>query len=366
MSSLLPAMLLALFFSAFAVEMLRRKAPVFGLLDHPGGRKAHENATPVVGGLAVASALLLTWAVVPAHSPLVSCQVGFALLVVLGAVDDRMHLRAGSKFLFQAFVAGAVLVASGVSLQSLGEVVPGWALLLGWFAVPFSVFAAASVMNAFNMSDGVDGLAGSLALVALVSLSLIAVLSGNAVYAADIIIVAAAVVGFLLFNFRLPGGRPARVFMGDAGSLGLGFLIAFFALQLASSEQAAVPPAVLIWICAVPLFDGLSVILSRLVRRAGASLPGRDHLHHLLLRLGASPAQVAIFEAGAGFVLAILAIGSWQLQTPEWALVVAFATGFAAFHFVVTKLWAGLHQTAASIVDPPEYEVNHGVEHQRS
>ncbi len=335
-----------------SVGILTRIAPSLGLLDHPGGRKQHEISTPVVGGLAMAVGLFFAWFLVPGVRPPTAWIGGVFLFFVLGAIDDRAHLRAGPKFLFQAFISAAVVVGSEVSLQALGEVIPGWAPNLGWLAIPFSVFAIVSVMNAINMSDGVDGLAGSLCLVALVVLGGVASLTGNTHIIELVGVLGACLVAFLIFNLRGWSGRPARIFMGDAGSLGVGFLVAIIALKLCSlpPTQGGAPPAVVVWACFMPLADGLSVIAARLLRGQGATAPGRDHLHHLLLARGLTPGQVVAVEAGGGLGLAGLAILAWRVGAPEWLLVFGFVALLSLFYAGVAWQWARLRHTAVDAV----------------
>jgi len=103
-----------------------------------------------------------------------------------------------------------------------------------------------------------------------------------------------------------------------------------------------------IWVCFVPLSDGLSVILSRLSRRSGAMRPGRDHLHHLLLARGFAPIGVVAAEAGLAVAAALLGIFGWQAGLPDWVLVAAFAAAFLAFHILVSRAWLGL------ALGPPE------------
>jgi len=361
----LVAISLAFFSTVVTIGLLIKAAPALGLLDHPGGRKQHESSTPVVGGLGMFAGLAVSWLMVPEVRPSLTVLCGFVFFVVLGAIDDRVHLRAGPKFLFQGFVSAAVVVGSGVSLTSLGQVIPGWWVDLGWLAIPFSAFAIVSVINAINMSDGVDGLAGSLCLVAMVALGGAAWLAGSGQLTAFALVCCAGLIGFLIYNLRTSAGRPARVFMGDAGSLGLGFLVALLALKLASAERSVgVPPAVVIWVCFVPLADGLSVILTRLSRRSGAMRPGRDHLHHLLLSRGLSPGGVVAAEAGIGLTVALLAILGWQAGLPDWVLVAAFAAAFVVFHLMVSRAWleqASRASQSAAKVSPNPTAATEGV-----
>jgi UDP-GlcNAc:undecaprenyl-phosphate GlcNAc-1-phosphate transferase len=341
-----------------SIVFFRRFAVRLGLLDHPGGRKQHERATPVVGGLAMAVALFVTWALLPAVAPPLFWVGAFLLFVLLGAIDDRLHLGASPKFLFQAFVAALAVAGSGISLTGLGEVVPGWVVHLGWLALPFTVFAIVSVMNAVNMSDGVDGLAGTLMVVALLALALAAGLAGQLHLSLLALVPCTALVAFLLFNLRGPSGRPARIFMGDAGSLGMGFLVAAVAVKTASPEHGGVPPAVVMWVCFVPLADGLTVILTRLSRRSGATTPGRDHLHHLLLDRGFSPRQVVFAEAGGGLLLALAALAGWRLGLPDWVFVCAFAGLLLAFYKFVNRSWAELRSPERFDVLPSDIDVD--------
>ena len=299
----------------------------------------------------MALGLLASWNLSASSTAFVSWQMGFLAFVLLGAVDDRLHLRAGSKFLFQAFVAAAVIVASGLGLPSLGEVLPGWEPSLGWLAVPFSVLAISSVMNAVNMSDGVDGLAGSLMLVAFAGLSGASILVDRPDTAVLGLASVAVLLAFLVFNLRGLSGRPARLFMGDAGSLGMGFLLAALSLKVASPDTG-VPPVVVLWFCLVPLADGLSVIVSRLARRSGATEPGRDHFHHLLLARGLSPGGVVAVETGGAVMFALGAIVGWRAGLPEWVLASAFAGTLAVFHVSVARSWAAIRgETTGRRVD---------------
>jgi UDP-GlcNAc:undecaprenyl-phosphate GlcNAc-1-phosphate transferase len=181
----------------------------------------------------------------------------------------------------------------------------------------------------------------------------VAWLSGNAHVIELAAVLGACLMAFLIFNLRGWSGQPARIFMGDAGSLGLGFLIAIIALKLCSlpPAQGGAPPAVVIWACFVPLADGLSVIAARLLRGQGATAPGRDHLHHLLLARGMNPAQVVAIEAGGGLGLAVLAIAAWQLGAPEWLLVLGFVTLLALFYAGVSSQWSRLRRAHGQAVD---------------
>lgn len=362
----LSASSLAFVVAVLSCLVLRRLAPVLGLMDRPGGRKRHAAPTPLVGGLALVVGLAVVWLMVPGVRPHPAWVLALGALVVLGVLDDRHPLSASLKFYIQAFVATGVVVLSDLALPHLGDLAPGWDPALLWLAVPFSVFAVLSVINAINMVDGVDGLAGSLSLVATGTLAAAAFMVGAAPIGLGLLALACALIGFLVFNAPLPGGRSARVFMGDAGSMGVGLLIACYALELSHpAPSPAMPAVVALWACAVPLADGLSVILRRRARGAGATHPGRDHLHHWLLDRGLSTHRVLAVEVGASALIAALGLALWRLGVPEWAMVWIFAGALLSFHAWQKRCWGSVSRqgldaeasASSSLGDPPSLPV---------
>jgi len=324
------------------IWVFSRMAPALGLIDRPGGRKQHALPTPLVGGISIAFALALVWAFFPGARPHYAISCGFFVLALLGVVDDRKPVPSSLKFLIQAGVACGVVALGDFRLSSVGELLPGWSPQLFWLGFPLSVFAIVSVVNAFNMCDGVDGLAGSLKLVVSLSLAVAAVIVGDSKVALSLFVLSAALLAFLSFNAPWADQR-ARVFLGDAGSMGVALLIACFALVLTNAQRGAVvPPVVALWVCALPLWDGLSVLLRRRSRGVSMMQPGRDHLHHLLQEQGRGAGRVVAIEAGSCLALSVAAIVCWQLHVPDWILVWTFVVGFAIFHLWQNRSWLAL------------------------
>jgi UDP-GlcNAc:undecaprenyl-phosphate GlcNAc-1-phosphate transferase len=341
-----------------SIWALSRMAPALGLIDRPGGRKQHAMPTPLVGGIAIAFALTLVWAFFPDIRPRHALIYGFFLLVLLGVLDDRKPVPSRLKFLIQAGVAGFVVALGDLGLSSLGELLPGWEPHLLWMAFPLSVFALMSVVNAFNMCDGVDGLAGSLKLVGSLSLAVAAVIVGDLKVALSLFALSAALLGFLSFNAPWADQR-ARVFLGDAGSMGVALLIACFALVLTSPQEGTVvPPVVALWVCALPLWDGLSVLLRRRSRGVSMMQPGRDHLHHLLQARGWGAGGVVVIEAGSCLAFSVAAIVFWQLHVPDWVLVWMFVISFAIFHVWQKRSWLAMSSRAGARYQSPSSPVS--------
>ena len=202
--------LLALGITAAAIPMLARAAGGWGLLAHPGPRKVHEGAVPVVGGLAMGTAFLAAYAVTglaASLSPLLAAAV--AITLAGGVLDDRHELRSLPKFGFQIAAAALLALSGDAVLTHLGHLMSANPFTLGRWAIPLTVFTLVGVMNAINMADGLDGLAGGLAVAACLNFGIAASLAGHAPEFAAICIVVGAAVGFLYFNARSPWRAPA-------------------------------------------------------------------------------------------------------------------------------------------------------------
>lgn len=326
--------LLALGITAAAIPLLARAARGWGLLAHPGPRMNHEGSVPTVGGLAMGAAFLAAYAftgLAASLSPLLAAAV--AVTLIGGVLDDRHELRSVPKFGFQ-IAAAALLVATGDALLThLGYLMSPELFTLGRWAVPLTIFALVGVMNAMNMSDGLDGLAGALALAACVNFGLSASLAGHDAEFAVICIAAGAAVGFLYFNARMPWRRQAAVFMGDTGSLLLGLLLGWFAVRLAMSERPALAPITAVWILALPIGDTVTLLVRRTLRGRNPFHADRRHLHHILVALGLSSGQTTLLLFALGLALGLAAIAAEQLGVPQYTMFYLYMAGLIAYGF---------------------------------
>ncbi len=315
--------LVALLGSGLLCLLAIRLAPTLGFIDRPGSEahKQHVRTVPYGGGPAMAVALAGALAIALLLFPLPEgglrlpwvVLAGAAALVVLGVIDDARPLPARLKLACQALIC-----ASAVSLADLPiDFLRHWHPMLAWLAA-FAWLVV--VTNAYNLLDHADGLSGSVALIGCTALAGGAVLSGDAVAARMWLCLAAALGGFLLFN-----RPPARIYMGDAGSLAIGFLIGCGTLDTTfwPSAEGGSPLALLspLLICAIPLFDTAAVVVKRLRRGQPLMRGDRNHISHRLTRLGIGP------KASLGAVIAMqvaLASSSFQLRNAD--LIAAVVT----------------------------------------
>jgi UDP-GlcNAc:undecaprenyl-phosphate GlcNAc-1-phosphate transferase len=300
-----------------------------GFLDRPVGYKGHLRPTPYLGGAAVVAAFLLSACLfgraAASFLPIVACAL---VLWGLGTVDDRFGIGPIPRLAVEVATACA-LFAAGVGWS----VFPGEALNLA-----FTVVFVAGVVNAYNLMDNMDGATGTVALVSAAILGMLAAAHGNVALGAVSLALAGACAGFLPFNLA----SPSRIFLGDGGSVPIGFVVAatIMALPGGGLGWALIPLAVVL--VGLPALDTALVIVSRKRRGVGICTGGRDHLtHRLRARLG-TPRRVAMalatgqaFLCGAGAVLyefrdSIAMAGSLTLilvgvlvvallESPEWA-----------------------------------------------
>ena len=328
--SLLAQATLACLMSALMIVALRVPAARLRLIDHPEGRKRHGESVPVTGGLAILLAFFAAMAL-PARSADVHKDL-LVVMVALGTVglyDDSHGGSPRAKLVAQVAAALAMALWGNQLLRSFGDILAIGPIGLAAWSIPVTVFATVAVVNGINMLDGLDGLAGGLVAVMLAYFALFAWLLGDARALTLLAVLLGAVVGFLLFNAPHPWRGKLRTFMGDTGSLALGFVVAWFTLELSQHERA-VPPVVMLWVAGVVLFDLFTVTVRRALRGRSPLAGDRAHIHHLLLRRGLSPAAAAATLVGANAALGALGTAGWLIGIPEaWLFAGFVAVGLA-------------------------------------
>ena len=324
--SALQGMLLAGFTTWLLVWLLKPTAYRLNLLDRPRGRKAHEAPTPVTGGLAmtlgVAAGGLV--AIRTASPELTYLLLGMALLLAVGLLDDLRDLRWWVRILAQMVAALGLFYGGGVRVEQLGGVFGFPELTLGPLSLPLTVIATVGLINAINLVDGVDGLAGSLLLAALVMLAAAAVYAGNGELAGEVLILGGAVVGFLAWNFRVPGRSRAAAFMGNSGSALLGLAIAWVCFRLTQNPGHPVSPVLALWLLPVPVMDCLVLIVRRLREGRSPFSAGCDHIHHCMRDAGWGPMGICVVLGGFSLVCGLAAGQAMRLDIPNPLILVAW------------------------------------------
>jgi UDP-GlcNAc:undecaprenyl-phosphate GlcNAc-1-phosphate transferase len=319
-----PSLALPLLATVALTPLAARLAWRYGLLDRPGENKHHQQVTPYLGGLAAAVGLLTIGTVAAgAEGELVTVLLGGLALSFLGLVDDRQTVRMASKLLLE--------VAAGVALWLVG-------IRAGLFGVPaldlaLTVVWVVGIINAINLLDNMDGLAAGVTAISALTFFVISAQAGHFLVGSFALAVAGAALGFLFHNFP-----PAKIFLGDSGTLLFGFLLAALGLKLdLVGENGFVRSAIPILALGVPIFDMIVVVIARTRERRPIYVGGLDHTSHRLAGRGLSARSVALLHYAVQIALSALAIALLSV-TWEAALWIVIATSVAA----LTGLWAVL------------------------
>jgi UDP-GlcNAc:undecaprenyl-phosphate GlcNAc-1-phosphate transferase len=298
-------LLTALTGTLLATPVMRRLAMRMGVVDQPDVRKIHLRPIPLLGGVAIYLGFILALVFFGGRyyvREIVAILIGASLISLMGIWDDRWGLRPLVKLVGQ-LAAAAILIVAGISVQVFPWAWLNWAVTVVWVA---------GITNALNLLDNMDGLSGGVAAVAAGFFLLLAASSGQYLVSALAAALLGACLGFLRYNFNL-----ASIFMGDAGSLFLGFTLAALGIKLRFPSPPFPHNADLItWmipvlVLAVPIFDTTLVIFSRLRRRLNPlTNPGKDHLSHRLVSFGLSRREavlsIYVIAFGAGMVSVLL------------------------------------------------------------
>ncbi|WP_426702085.1 MraY family glycosyltransferase [Rhodanobacter sp. Col0626] len=327
------ACLIAACASALAIAVLRGFAEPLGLVDHPSERKHHVGSVPLVGGLAIFIGVLagaVTYGGFRPFSYILLASAG--VLAILGALDDRFDLSVRARLLVQTIVILTVIGTTGVYIHTLGHIF-GYQLELGWIGVPLTVVAVIGLLNAFNMMDGIDGLAGSLALVSIAAIALFAgptALRGSLVMMA---LLAVAILPYLAANLGFMG---RKIFMGDAGSMVVGYLLAWTLIRLSQQPGTQLSPVDVLWCVAVPVLDTIAVMYRRLRQGKSPFKPDRGHIHHILLDAGLGPRRALLALVALAGSLAFVGSVTHSLGAGAGSNLTAFCI-FAGIYVITAN-----------------------------
>jgi len=321
------------FFGALAAALLTtpgvaRLARAMRIVDRPGTRKVHTAAVPRIGGLAVVVSALA--AAVPVIYLNHAIRTGFALelahmlpllatsafIFVVGFVDDRIHIAARTKLLAQV-AAALVACAAGIRIDFVA--VAGWgAIHFGWWSWPITVVWIVGITNAVNLIDGLDGLAAGISAITCGAIAVFSIHTGQVVMATLMLGMLGALAGFLFYNFN-----PARIFLGDCGSMFLGFFLATASVVCATKSATLVGLALPALALGLPIFDTLFSMIRRALERRSMFAPDRNHLHHRLIGMGLKHRHAVILM----YVVTLLAagLGMFMMVTRDLATVAVFA-----------------------------------------
>ncbi|MBK9541309.1 MAG: undecaprenyl/decaprenyl-phosphate alpha-N-acetylglucosaminyl 1-phosphate transferase [Bacteroidetes bacterium] len=300
MQPLLSAAITAFIIALASIPSLIRVAKKVELYDEPDERKLHPNRIPLLGGMAIFAATIFSftfWAAGYFEQQHLFIVASLIILFFLGLRDDIMPLQPIAKIFGQAVAAMLVVLFCNIRLLGMHGLFGIHALPL-WLLAFISILVILFIINAYNLIDGVDGLAGGLGIIASATFGILFYCYNDMLMAVLAFSLCGALIGFLIFNFH-----PAKIFMGDTGSMTIGFILAILSLrfveltksvQLMELFNSRSAPVMVLAILIIPIVDTLRVFTIRIVKRRSPFSPDRNHIHHKLLQLGLSSRQVTV------------------------------------------------------------------------
>lgn len=313
------------------------------LYDEPDHRKSHSAPIPTLGGIAIFAGVIFSiilWTPFDVFGDLQYILCAFIIIFLIGAKDDIQPVSPTKKLLGQLFASFILVMKANVKLTSLYGI-------FGVYAIPeipsiiLSMFTILVIINAFNLIDGINGLSGSVAVLISLTLGTWFLLVDHIDLAIVAYALAGSVIAFLKYNFT-----PARIFMGDTGSLLIGLVCAILAIEFIelhrelgmSPYKFKAVPAVAVGILILPLFDTLRVFTTRIFQGRSPMSPDRTHIHHLLIDSGMSHMQATGTLVGVNILFIILAVRFQGIGTLNLLiLILVVATALSTFLYFYAK-----------------------------
>ncbi len=330
-------LLFTVFLSYILVKSMIRFAYNLNFLDIPNERSYHVDATPRAGGIGFVLSFFMSILLFNFSLFLENWYLFVSVFIVflVGVVDDKYEVSAKLKFIV-IFFAVFLLWFYGLSIDTIGYWFGQQINLVWWIALPFSMFALAGFTNALNLVDGLDGLASCISVVIIIFFGLIGLDHQDALMIDISLYTIASLVGFLFLNWN-----PAKIFMGDSGSLTLGFIISVLAVL----SLKYIHPVFILYLAALPILDTLIVMLRRIRRGKSPFSPDKTHIHHILVKffendIKRTVAFLVVLQtifSSIGYMLLEIEISKRGSVIPFFALFI-FVMMFLLFYMIFTGM----------------------------
>ena len=338
MTTYLTSFIVSFIFVCFATPILIKIGLKFGFVDQVNQRKIHRGASPRIGGIGISIGTLLPifllcfffhgGIILKTTNNIMLHFVGGLAISLLGLFDDINGINAKIKMLFQIVIA-FMATQYGALVESLP--MPWGRLELGIFSYVLTIFWIIGIINAFNLIDGMDGLSSGITLFSSLTIAMLAIVNGYLPTALVALALAGAVTGFLIYNFN-----PARIFMGDSGSMFIGYLLAVLSLRSQSKAHAIVSIMVPIIAMGLPILDTTLAFMRRILRHQSIFAADKQHIHHFILSLGFNQRKTVLILYSISIVFTILAmLMIFNSNIDTFLIVLVFAI---IVFVIITKL----------------------------
>lgn len=327
---LLLAFIISMITAIAITPLVIKLAKKIGAVDRPSQRKVHARVMPRLGGVAIFAGVVVGYFVAGLYeAKITGITVGALIIIALGIFDDKFELSAKIKLAGQILAASAV-IGSGLAIEVLNIPFMG-KFELGLLSIPVTLIWILAITNAINLIDGLDGLSAGISSIVFATIAFLAFTSDKMLILTLSLILLGSTLGFLFHNFH-----PAKIFMGDTGSLFLGYSISVLSLLGLYKSVTLFSFVVPIMILGVPIFDTSFAIIRRIINKKPITAPDKSHLHHRLLALGFSHRQAVLMIYGFGLIFSLAAI-TFETLTMWWAITIVLFI-FIAFQIVAEKI----------------------------
>ena len=321
-------------FNILILFFLRKLAPRVNLIDIPGGRKTHDLPTPIIGGLSIYLTLIVAvainhdWA---SDAGMIVCWAG--LIVFVSCIDDIMHVSWPIRLIVQVVSSIGLVLSSGIKVTYIGTYPIIGPIELDHLSVAFTVFSIVGLINAYNLIDGIDGLFGTILLLPLLALMGISYwLSGKVDYYHFLIF--SSLIIFLSLNCSK--NENYKIFMGDAGSTGLSFIVAFFAIDIIETNKTILSPPLALWLFLIPISDMVLTVINRLIEKKSIFEASNIHIHHTLTMVNNSNNKSLLILGLVSLISIIIGVALNQLS--DFTSLTIFIVTIIIISLVLKKL----------------------------
>jgi UDP-GlcNAc:undecaprenyl-phosphate GlcNAc-1-phosphate transferase len=321
------------------IEIFVPVARRMGLVDRPNHRKHHEGVVPLLGGLAIfCGILVLSLILLNPTLDFIFIFSATAILVFTGSLDDRLDIDFRIRLFIQFLPAFVLVIGTQYKITSLGNIFTFGDISIGWWSNLFTFLFIAALINAFNMIDGLDGLAGGLAFIGFsVLIAKIGEQMSNELWTLGILILG-ALAAYLVHNLGFIPKRLSKVFLGDAGSMMLGLIMALFLIKYSQKGSPFIKPITGLWLVSIPIIDMLATFIRRMAHGKSPFYADRTHIHHILLRLGFSPKGALILLLLAALLLSLVGL-MLETYSNEAVSFICFCLFLILYTLLLLRSW---------------------------
>ncbi|PKF62523.1 undecaprenyl-phosphate alpha-N-acetylglucosaminyl 1-phosphate transferase [Psychromonas sp. psych-6C06] len=342
---MLLTLLFAFCLASFTLCILYPIAIKVGFVDRPTSRKLHQGNIPLIGGVSIFLPIVILLFFVPdviSNSQVFICCSG--LLLLIGLIDDKFDLSVFIRVLLITAISIWLVVFADIKIHHLGDLIGFGDLFLNNAEILFTVIAIIGAVTAFNMVDGLDGLLGGLSMVTFSALAVLFALNGQTNLLLFNTVIIVSIIPYVLCNLGLIPKRKMKVFMGDSGSLFIGFTVIWLLIEGSQREfgpqmDNQIKPVTALWIIAIPLMDMAYTMLRRIRKQQSPFKADREHIHHVCERLGLSSIQTLVLICCIAVVFALIGVIGEIMQLSEMFMFIAFIVTFIGYYLCFTHIW---------------------------